>query len=629
MSSAYETLRVLGRGSYGTAVLARDRRQEGDELHVLKQVDISDMSEEACQKAQEEVAVLKSLQHVNIVAYHATFVEHGSLFIVMEYADDGTLADSIKRRQCKQVARFSEEEALSIFSQACLALQHVHAKHILHRDLKSQNIFLTKNGTVKLGDFGIAKTLDRTDAEAMTVIGTPSYLAPEVCDSKPYSFKADVWSLGVVLQETLTLELPFVAKSLAALVVKIVTSSPQPVSKGMGTDDTRRLLRSLLRKKPEKRFTVDEILALPNISRMTQLLSDKQARSDSECSTRATSRGTSIDSVSSRELFDKQEQATAEVTKVPAKEVVELWDQRRPRSKGPSFYRDVKKSESIPPRLCASVEGTRLRSALHLCPKTDDNDKELDQKVQRPQVQKRPCRPTCDLEAEKPTEALKCDEMEQSLQAALEELDECPLEKEAQPLRTPSLLIPHVHPPQGSQERPAAPSKLIRRVASPAWQLCTPENYVQSNIKAIRRSPSPERSPKLQCPSQCRLCPIQSPPHQKKHGLLNQLAIPYEACAPVQPFDFQKPPKSLSPLDVPFDALAPWFNLPKPSRLRGRPPKRLSSLVQPEQGEVRSQSVERNESSVADSRPASVPPPRQLPHVQKHRHRRRLFTFSS
>merc|ERR1719253_616116 len=100
----------------------------------------------------------------------------------MEFADGGDLAAAIKERK-EQVRHFSENEALLMFTQCCLALKLVHSMHILHRDLKSQNIFLTKSGTVKLGDFGIAKVLDCTGAEAQTMIGTPIYLAPEVCDS--------------------------------------------------------------------------------------------------------------------------------------------------------------------------------------------------------------------------------------------------------------------------------------------------------------------------------------------------------------------------------------------------------------------------------------------------------------
>ncbi len=82
-----------------------------------------------------------------------------------------------------------------------MALKHCHDRKILHRDLKSQNIFLTKRGMVKLGDFGIARVLSNTKSRAKTIVGTPYYLSPEIIESLPYNFKSDIWSLGVLLYE--------------------------------------------------------------------------------------------------------------------------------------------------------------------------------------------------------------------------------------------------------------------------------------------------------------------------------------------------------------------------------------------------------------------------------------------
>ena len=82
-----------------------------------------------------------------------------------------------------------------------MALEYVHGRKILHRDLKSQNIFLTANNTIKLGDFGISKVLENTCDQALTVQGTPYYMSPEVCQSKPYTYTSDVWALGCILYE--------------------------------------------------------------------------------------------------------------------------------------------------------------------------------------------------------------------------------------------------------------------------------------------------------------------------------------------------------------------------------------------------------------------------------------------
>ena len=81
----------------------------------------------------------------------------------------------------------------------CLGLQYLHAKKILHRDIKAINMFLTKEDNIKIGDLGVSKMLNHTASFAHTVVGTPAYLSPELCDEKPYNHKSDIWSLGCVL----------------------------------------------------------------------------------------------------------------------------------------------------------------------------------------------------------------------------------------------------------------------------------------------------------------------------------------------------------------------------------------------------------------------------------------------
>lgn len=101
-------------------------------------------------------------------------------------------------------------------------MQYIHHKRILHRDIKTSNIFLTSNGTVKIGDFGISKVLENTLDQASTVVGTPYYMSPEVCENKPYTFKSDVWALGCVLYELCTLKHAFDANNLLGLIFKIM-----------------------------------------------------------------------------------------------------------------------------------------------------------------------------------------------------------------------------------------------------------------------------------------------------------------------------------------------------------------------------------------------------------------------
>lgn len=118
--------------------------------------------------------------------------------------EGGDLAAVIKERK-EANKPFSEDELMQWFVQLCLALKHIHENRILHRDLKASNVFLTARNCVKLGDFGISKVLEGTLEAAMTVVGTPYYMSPEVCQSKPYTLKSDIWALGCLLYEMCTL----------------------------------------------------------------------------------------------------------------------------------------------------------------------------------------------------------------------------------------------------------------------------------------------------------------------------------------------------------------------------------------------------------------------------------------
>jgi len=168
----------------------------------------------------QEAKLLEAQDHPNIIQFIEVFKsKKGELCIVMDYANGGDLKSELENRaKGKEDAAgnrdgvkqyLTEDELLTWFTQICLALKYIHDKKILHRDLKSQNIFLTKQGMIKLGDFGIARVLSCTQSRAYTYVGTPYYLSPELIRNKDYSFGADIWALGVLLYEMAALEMPF------------------------------------------------------------------------------------------------------------------------------------------------------------------------------------------------------------------------------------------------------------------------------------------------------------------------------------------------------------------------------------------------------------------------------------
>ena len=189
-------------------------------IWVIKYMDLTAMSTQEKDETLREAKILEYLRHPNIVQFKEVYkTKKGKLCIVMEFADGGDLAKKVKDARGKH---FSEVQILDWFTQLCLAMKHVHDRKIIHRDLKCQNIFLTKDNRIKLGDFGIARILKKTMEKAKTMVGTPYYISPEIIQGKQYSLMTDIWSLGVVLYEMCTLSPPFNAESLHYLALKIV-----------------------------------------------------------------------------------------------------------------------------------------------------------------------------------------------------------------------------------------------------------------------------------------------------------------------------------------------------------------------------------------------------------------------
>ncbi|XP_063404093.1 serine/threonine-protein kinase Nek8-like [Mytilus trossulus] len=253
----YEKMRVVGRGAYGTVHLCR--RLADKKLVIIKQIPVEQMTKEERQAALNESKVLSMLSHPNIIKYFENFLEDKALMIVMEYAQGGTLMDVLQQRNG---ILLEEEEILKYFAQMLLSLQHVHSKQILHRDLKTQNILLDKRKeVVKIGDFGISKVLS-SKSKAYTVVGTPCYISPELCEGKPYNQKSDIWALGCVLYELASLKRAFEAANLPALVMKIMRGTFAPISVNY-SDELKSLILSMLHLDPNKRPTINQIMAQP------------------------------------------------------------------------------------------------------------------------------------------------------------------------------------------------------------------------------------------------------------------------------------------------------------------------------------------------------------------------------
>ncbi|VDN42276.1 unnamed protein product [Gongylonema pulchrum] len=181
--------------------------------------------------------------------------------IVMQYAEGGTMDRMISERKG---VKFNESTVLNYFTQVAIGLEYMHSKQILHRDLKTQNILLNKKRTiVKLSDFGISKELT-TRSLASTVVGTPNYLSPEICEGRAYNQKSDLWALGCVLYELAELRRAFDGENLPSIVMKITKGKYNPVSEHWSVE-LKQLISAILDVNEKKRPLLKEILTCPLI----------------------------------------------------------------------------------------------------------------------------------------------------------------------------------------------------------------------------------------------------------------------------------------------------------------------------------------------------------------------------
>ena len=259
----FNILSKIGEGSYST-VLKVQRIEDGN-IYALKRVKFYKLSDKEKENALNEIRILASVKSKNVISYKEAFFDEkdSSLGIVMEYADNGDLFQLITERK-KTKNYFTEQEIWKVFIQLLNGLKALHDFKILHRDIKSANVFLFKGGVCKLGDLNVSKVARK--GLGYTQTGTPYYASPEVWEEKPYDSKSDVWSLGCVMYEMITLRPPFQAKSMEELYKKVMRGI-YPKLSSKYSEDLSDVIKLMIQVEAGARPSCEELLKMPMITK--------------------------------------------------------------------------------------------------------------------------------------------------------------------------------------------------------------------------------------------------------------------------------------------------------------------------------------------------------------------------
>ena len=274
----FKIISKLGEGAYSTVY--KVKRNIDNNIYALKKVKLLNLSEKEKQNSLNEVRLLASIKSNFVISYKEAFFDEkdSTLGIVMEFADGGDLYQKIVEHK-KSAMFFEETDIWRIFIQLVKGLKALHDLKILHRDLKSANVFLLSDGTAKLGDLNVSKVARR--GLGYTQTGTPYYASPEVWKDQPYDNKSDIWSLGCVLYEMITLRPPFRAQNMEGLYNKVIKGQFCRIPDRF-SNELFEIVKLLIQVNTGLRPSCDEILKNPIIQRRIEYFKSFTGELESE-----------------------------------------------------------------------------------------------------------------------------------------------------------------------------------------------------------------------------------------------------------------------------------------------------------------------------------------------------------
>ena len=257
----FEIIRTLGQGAFSTVFLVK--RKQNNKQYALKSIKMENLSKTEQQNSVNEIRILSSIVHPNIIAYKESFWnwKNKTLNIIMEYCDDGDLETKIKKMQRNKI-KFNENLIWNYAFQILFGIKALHDKGVIHRDLKSANIFLTRlNNKCKIGDLNTGKVIknNKNKNNVNCQIGTPSYFSPEIWKKEEITYKSDIWAFGCIVYEMCCLRMPFKGKNMKELKENICKGKFEKISSRY-SKELWEFIQTLLESDSEKRPNCDMIL---------------------------------------------------------------------------------------------------------------------------------------------------------------------------------------------------------------------------------------------------------------------------------------------------------------------------------------------------------------------------------
>ncbi|XP_062112960.1 MAP3K epsilon protein kinase 1-like [Humulus lupulus] len=247
----------IGKGAYGRVYKGLDL--ENGDFVAIKQVSLENIAQEDLNIIMQEIDLLKNLNHKNIVKYLGSLKTKSHLHIILEYVENGSLANIIKPNK---FGPFPESLVAVYISQVLEGLVYLHEQGVIHRDIKGANILTTKEGLVKLADFGVATKLTEADVNTHSVVGTPYWMAPEVIEMSGVCAASDIWSVGCTVIELLTCVPPYYDLQPMPALFRIVQDEHPPIPDSLSLDITD-FLRQCFKKDARQRPDAKTLLSHP------------------------------------------------------------------------------------------------------------------------------------------------------------------------------------------------------------------------------------------------------------------------------------------------------------------------------------------------------------------------------